>query len=121
MTYIKGVFPAVAMTFTWVTDNQGSASKRGAGLAIFGMIGQVGPILGAKLYPKEEGPTYTKGMSVCAGLLLLAACTAQVLSFSMRMQNRRRDCEYGKVMADEGVPDDVADLGDAHPGYRYIL
>src|SRR5687767_8929728 len=25
-----GVFPAVALTFTWVTDNQGSASKRGA-------------------------------------------------------------------------------------------
>ncbi|KAG9196876.1 hypothetical protein G6514_003205, partial [Epicoccum nigrum] len=55
-----GVFPAVALTFTWVTDNQGSASKRGAGLAIFGMVGQCGPILGARLFPKSDGPWYAK-------------------------------------------------------------
>jgi MFS family permease len=121
-TYLvcAGVFPATAMTFTWVTDNQGTASKRGAGLAIFGMVGQVGPILGARLYPKEDGPIYKKGMATCAGLLLLAACTAQILSFSMRIQNSRRDGEFGKASADE-VPEDVADLGDAHPSYRYIL
>lgn len=115
-----GVFPGVTLTFTWVTDNQGSASKRGAGLAIFGMIGQIGPILGARLYPTKEAPIYSKGMYVCAGLLLLAAVTAQVLSLSMRVQNKRPDRDMGQVMT-EDIPEDVADVGDAHPLYRYIL
>ncbi|KFY80522.1 hypothetical protein V499_00626 [Pseudogymnoascus sp. VKM F-103] len=115
-----GVFPAVALTFTWVTDNQGSASKRGAGLAIFGMIGQCGPILGARLFPKSDGPYYQKGMAICAGLLLGAAAMAQILSFSMRLQNRNRNKNHGFVDPD-AIPEDITDLGDAHPSYRFIL
>jgi len=114
-----GVFPAVALTFTWVTDNQGSASKRGAGLVIFGMVGQCGPILGARLFPKSDGPSYSKGMWVCAGILFAAAIIASILSMSLRWQNRSRDRKYGKSDLDY-VPPEVADKGDAHPLYRYV-
>jgi len=115
-----GVFPAVALTFTWVTDNQGSASKRGAGLIIFGMIGQTGSIAGSRFFPKEEGPYYTKGMAISAALLCVAAILAQILSLTMRIENRRRDREYGVVDPNE-VPDDVTDVGDAHPKFRFVL
>lgn len=114
-----GVFPAVALTFTWVTDNQGSASKRGAGLAIFGMVGQCGPILGARLFPSTDKPWYAKGMWVCVGMLFGAAVISAALSFSLRWQNRRRDEKYGKSDLDY-VPIEVEDAGDAHPMYRYI-
>lgn len=115
-----GVFPAVALTFTWVTDNQGSASKRGAGLIIFGMIGQSGAIAGARFFPEEEGPYYVKGMSISAGLLFFAAIVVQVLRFLMRRENKRRDERYGKVNIHE-MPVDVVDVGDDHPGFRFIL
>ncbi|SCO39782.1 probable permease of the major facilitator superfamily [Fusarium fujikuroi] len=114
-----GVFPAVALTFTWVTDNQGSSSKRGAGLAIFGMFGQCGPILGARLFPKSDGPFYHKGMWVCAGVLLAAALMAIILSVCLRMQNRHRDKVHGKSDPDH-VPADIAEKGDAHPMYRFV-
>ncbi|WZH44063.1 major facilitator superfamily domain-containing protein [Fusarium acuminatum] len=114
-----GVFPAVALTFTWVTDNQGSSSKRGAGLAIFGMFGQCGPILGARLFPKSDGPFYHKGMWVCAGVLLAAALMAIVLSACLRIQNRHRDKVHGKSDPDH-VPADIAEKGDAHPMYRFV-
>lgn len=115
-----GTFPAVALTFTWVTDNQGSASKRGAGLAIFGMVGQCGSILGARIFPTQEGPYYIKGMTICAAVLFFGAVLSQVLSFSLRMQNRSRDKKHGK--GDVGsMPEDISDLGDDHPMYRYVL
>lgn len=114
-----GVFPAVALTFTWVTDNQGSASKRGAGLAIFGMFGQCGPILGARLFPDSDGPWFSRGMWVCAGILFAAAGVALILSLSLRWQNRRRDRKYGKSDLDF-VPAEVENKGDAHPMYRYV-
>ncbi|KAJ0123781.1 hypothetical protein J7T55_012250 [Diaporthe amygdali] len=115
-----GVFPAVALTFTWVTDNQGSSSKRGAGLTIFGMFGQCGPILGARIFPKSEGPYYEKGMWICCGVLLCATFVSIILSLSLRLQNHQRDREHGKSDLDH-IPEDVADVGDAHPIYRYIL
>jgi hypothetical protein len=123
-TYLAcaGVFPAVSLTFTWVTDNQGSASKRGAGLVLFGMIGQCGPILGARLYPTEEGPIYAKGMGINAGLLFFAAILSVVLSGLMWKENKRRDKEYGAVEGGPGaIPMDVGDLGDSHPQFRFIL
>ena len=36
-----GIFPAVALSVIWMTDNQGAASKQGTGLIIFGVIGHV--------------------------------------------------------------------------------
>lgn len=115
-----GVFPAVALTFTWVTDNQGSASKRGAGLAIFGMVGQCGPILGARLFPKTDQPWYSKGMWTCAGILFAAAGLTAILSLCLRYQNKRRDDKFGKSDLDY-VPPEVSDKGDDHPLYRYVL
>lgn len=115
-----GVFPAVALTFTWVTDNQGSASKRGAGLAIFGMVGQCGPILGARLFPKTDQPWFAHGMWICAGILFGAAAMTVVLSLSLLWQNTRRDRKHGKSNLDF-VPTEVMNLGDAHPMYRYVV
>lgn len=109
-----GVFPAVALTFTRVTENQGSAFKRGAGLAIFDMIGQCGHILGAKLFPKSGGPYYSRGMAVCVELLLMVALVAQALSISMRVQARNHNKTNRKVDADT-LSDDVMDLEDTHP------
>ncbi|RSL55673.1 hypothetical protein CEP54_009221 [Fusarium duplospermum] len=115
-----GIFPAVALTFTWVTDNQGSSSKRGAGLTIFGMVGQCGPILGARIFPKSQGPYYEKGIWICCGVLLFASFVAIILSLSLRWQNRQRDQKHGKSDIDH-IPEDIADISDAHPMYRYVL
>jgi hypothetical protein len=84
------------------------------------MVGQCGSILGSRIFPAEEGPYYTKGMAICAGVLFAAALLSQILSFSLRYQNRNRDKKYGK--GDVGtIPKDIGDLGDAHPMYRYVL
>jgi hypothetical protein len=114
-----GVFPAVALMFTWVTDNQGSSSKRGAGLIIFGMVGQCGPILGAQLFPKSQGPYYAKGMWVCCGVLLLATAVSATLSLCLRFENSQRDKKHGKSDIDH-MPVNIGDVGDAHPMYRFV-
>ncbi|KAG6354479.1 hypothetical protein INS49_004496 [Diaporthe citri] len=115
-----GIFPDVALTFTWVTDNQGSASKRGAGLAIFGMVGQCGPTQGARLFPKTEQPWYSRGMWICAGILFAAAGLAAILSLCLEYHNKKRDEKFGKSDLDY-VPPEVSDKGDDHPMYRYVL
>lgn len=115
-----GGLPAVALSFTWVTDNQGSASKRGAGLVIFGVFGQCGSVNGAFLFPKSQGPKYVKSMALCCGFLFLAAIVTQILGYTLRKQNQERNRKYGMVDAKD-MPADIMDVGDQHPMYRYIV
>lgn len=115
-----GVFPAVSLTFTWVTDNQGSSSKRGVGLAIFGMTGRCGPLLGARIFPSSEGSLYSRGMWGCAGVLFAVAILSLVLRQLLVLENRRRDRELGASDA-RYAPLDIADQGDEHPMHRFVL
>lgn len=84
------------------------------------MIGQTGSIAGSRFFPSEEGPFYVKGMAISAGLLFFAAILVQVLRFLMSRENKRRDELYGVVDSGE-MPEDVAQSGDDHPNFRFIL
>lgn len=54
------IFPTIANILPWVLNNQGTDTKRGAGIAILNIIGQCGPILGTRLYPAAQGELYNK-------------------------------------------------------------
>lgn len=84
-----GVFPCIGLTFSWVTDNQMTSTRRGAGLALFGMIGQCGSFLGAHIFPDETAPYFHYGMGICAGVLFAGGCLALILSNLLRWENHR--------------------------------
>lgn len=52
----SGVFPAIANILPWVTNNQGNDDRRGVAFVMLNVIGQVGPILGTRLYPTGDAP-----------------------------------------------------------------
>lgn len=85
-----GVFPCIGLTFSWVTDNQMTSNKRGAGLALFGMIGQSGSFLGAHIFPDEDKPYFFPGMAICAGVLFAGGALALILSNLLRFEDHRR-------------------------------
>lgn len=49
-----GIFPALAMNITWLLNNQGGDSKKGAGLAISLIIGQCSSLISSTVFPKED-------------------------------------------------------------------
>lgn len=104
-------------------DNQGSDTRRGAGLVIINVIGQCGPILGTRLYPTAQGPRYVKGMSICAAFMFFAAVMALALRILLVWENRKLDQRYdnkarqGREM-DQGAAVAVEDYG---PKFRYVL
>lgn len=121
-----GVFPAIANILPWVLNNQGSDTKRGAGIAILNMIGQCGPLLGTRLYPEGEGPYYKKGMWVCAAFMILNA----VLAFALRMLlvsgNSKLDEKYGVIGGSEELESEKEmespqGMENDGPQFRYIL
>jgi len=92
-----GIFPAIANVLPWVTNNQGSDTRRGTGIVILNLVGQCGPLLGTRLYPTSEGPFYVKGQSVCAGFMFLFCILALVLRTILVWENKRLDNKYGTV------------------------
>lgn len=103
---MAGFFSAITIIITWNINNQDSDSKKGTGMAMLNVIGQMGPLIGIRLFPEEEGPWYARGMAVCAAFMLVVAILALVLRISLAVQNRRarleRSAEYAGVPLEEG-------------------
>ena len=48
-----GVFPALSINITWLLNNQGGDSKRGAGLAIQAIVGQTSSFVSSAVFPNS--------------------------------------------------------------------
>jgi MFS family permease len=91
-----GFFSAITIIITWTINNQDSDSKRGTGVALLNAIGQLGPLLGTRLYPEIDRPYYVRGMSVCAGFMFFVGILALLLRTILMRENKRRCLEEEK-------------------------
>lgn len=114
-----GVFPALSLNITWLLNNQGGESKKGAGMAILGVFGQCSSFISSSVFPNTDAPFYTKGCAIGCGMTGAIAIVALGLRISLALENKRRDRVHGLVDENERV--DVTDGGDSHPNFRYML
>lgn len=126
-----GIFPAIANVLPWVTNNQGSDTRRGAGIVILNLVGQCGPLLGTRMYPSSEGPQYVKGQSVCAAFMFLFCFLALLLRTLLVWENKKLDRKYGTVAQQNLALQEAAAKGEGKgevsglenygPLFRYVL
>lgn len=50
-----GIFPALAINITWLLNNQGGDSKKGAGMAILAIFGQCSSFISSSAFPDSDG------------------------------------------------------------------
>lgn len=50
-----GIFPALSINITWLLNNQGGDSKKGAGLGILATFGQCSSFISSTLFPSSDG------------------------------------------------------------------
>ncbi|TVY24197.1 MFS transporter [Lachnellula hyalina] len=115
-----GVFPAIGNILPWVLNNQGSDTKRGAGIAMLNLIGQCGPLLGTRVFPAKDAPYYRMGMWVCAGFMLFNAFLACALRALLSWENGVLDRKYGRVerMGGDGKTGGGSAEGGEGAGYE---
>jgi hypothetical protein len=125
-----GIFPAIANVLPWVTNNQGSDTRRGAGIVILNLLGQCGPLLGTRMYPSSEGPQYVKGQSVCAAFMFLFCFLSLVLRTLLVWENKKLDRKYGTIAQQKVATEEAAARGEHKdevavenygPLFRYVL
>ncbi|KAL5356830.1 major facilitator superfamily domain-containing protein [Aspergillus floccosus] len=92
-----GIFPALCINITWLLNNQGGDSKKGAGMAILAVFGQCSSFVSSSAFPDTEGPFYVRGCAIGCALSGVIALLALGLYAKLAHENRRRDRLYGKV------------------------
>lgn len=120
----SGFFSAVTLLITWTINNQDSDAKRGTGVAILNLIGQLGPFIGTALYPEGDKPYYVRGMAVCTVFMLVVAALSLWLRMIMYYQNRVTDRRYTvleDIRGNDGSNGEEGKLVGQRKQFTYIL
>lgn len=116
-----GFFSAITIIITWTINNQETDSKKGTGVAMLNVIGQLGPLVGVHLYPASDGPYYVRGMAICAGFMAAVAVLAVLLSGFLARENWKLEDRYGVVECeDEGLVEGSR-KGKAVERFKFML
>ncbi|KAH8172810.1 major facilitator superfamily protein [Sarocladium implicatum] len=122
-----GFFNVVVLIITWTINNQASESRQGGGFALMQIVGQLGPLVGTRLYPERESPYYTRGMTTCAWAMLAVALLALGLRLYLKYLNRKMDRREGQRVADDAPVEEEGLVGPrkrrktAAEMFRYML
>ncbi|KAL8934509.1 MAG: hypothetical protein Q9211_005190 [Gyalolechia sp. 1 TL-2023] len=121
----SGFFSAVTLLITWTINNQESDAKKGTGVVILNIIGQLGPFIGTALYPEDDQPYYIRGMAACTVFMLVVAALSLWLRRFLQNKNIERDamCSIaeGEEEEDLALHNESRKLVDQPRGFHYIL
>ncbi|MCJ1296259.1 hypothetical protein MMC34_007825 [Xylographa carneopallida] len=119
-----GFFSAITIIITWTINNQESDSKKGTGMVMLNIIGQLGPLLGTRLYPDSDKPYYVRGMSVCAGFMFLVFVLSLILRMILGRANAKSRMAYRRIEVEDEEEEGLtmASDGEVERGrFTYIL
>ncbi|KAK2793488.1 hypothetical protein FQN51_001245 [Onygenales sp. PD_10] len=106
------------ITITWLSNNMAGHYKRGISSALQIGLGNTGGIIASNIFLKSEAPSYPTGYGVCLGLIWVCGITCVIFFFYLRRENRMR-VQGKRDYLLELPQDEVENLGDDHPSFRF--
>lgn len=117
---LTGGAVALPISVTWLNNNMGGHYKKGIGAAAQIGFGNVAGVIASNIFITSQAPYYKTGYSVCLALILLTAAAATLMAVYMKLENKKRD--EGKRDYLLSLPaDELYNLGDAHPTFRFVF
>ncbi|KAJ5104194.1 hypothetical protein N7532_004723 [Penicillium argentinense] len=117
-----GIYPAIANTISWTSNNTEGVYKRGVSLGFIIGWGNLNGIVSSNIYRQEDSPHYYPGHGVVLAYLVLFELGGSVLQyFLLRQENsKRRRGERDQWI--EGLDQSQIELlGDKRPDFIYTL
>lgn len=113
-----GCFMVLPTLWTWLSNNMGGHYKRSWSSAAQIGLGNAGAIVPTMTFVNTEAPAYTRAYRVCLALAVAAGVVMILTEFGLWWENRLRDRgkrDYRLLLP----PDEVDNLGDDHPSFRF--
>ncbi|ODQ77350.1 hypothetical protein BABINDRAFT_163606 [Babjeviella inositovora NRRL Y-12698] len=116
-----GVYPAFPGVISWNANNLAGSYKRAVGMAFHIGIGNFGGAFASNIYRAQDKPRFILGHSMELGFISLGLCGLTVLVTAYRKINAKREKELQDGKWDGYTREEIFDMGDKSPLYRYRL
>lgn len=117
-----GIYPAIANTISWASNNTEGVYKRGVSLGFIIGWGNLNGIVSSNIYRDDDKPKYYPGHGVVLGYLVLFLFGGSVVQYLLlrRENGKRRRGERDHWI--EGLDQsEIELLGDKRPDFIYTL
>jgi MFS family permease len=113
-----GGFIAQPVLIGWLSNNMSGHYKQAVASAFQIGFGNCGGIVASNIFLASEAPSYPTGYGTSLGLIWLCVIASVIFFLLLWRENRRRDqgARDDRMALD---PDEVQNLGDDHPGFRF--
>lgn len=103
----------ISLVIVWNGNNSMNTTSRGAGMALLQFVGQCGPLIGTRLYPRSQAPGFVMGSAVCAASMAAVAVLVGVQRWRIKRLNRALEKKERRAVAEGGR--------GGRKGWRYML
>ncbi|KAF3067218.1 hypothetical protein GL218_08549 [Daldinia childiae] len=116
-----GLYVTVGLPLAWLPSNTPRYGKRTTANGMQLTSGNAAGIMSSFIYPSADGPRYIVGNAVSLSLVGMAACLFGFLWYWFDRENKKR-AEGPLAPAHENLSEDeLAELGDESPRYKYTI
>ncbi|CAF9935226.1 hypothetical protein IMSHALPRED_010149 [Imshaugia aleurites] len=117
-----GIYPCVANTIVWTSNNTEGVYKRGITLGFVIGWGNLNGVVSSNIYQAKDAPLYRQGHGIVLGYLTIFLLGGSVLQYSLlKKENSKRRAGERDVWAEGKSEKELEALGDGRPDFLYTL
>lgn len=117
-----GIYPCVANTIVWMSNNTEGVYKRGITIGFVNGWGNLNGIVSSNIYQRRDTPLYRKGHGIVLGYLTVFLFGGSILQyFLLKKENAKRRAGGRDYWAEGKTEKEVEELGDTRPDFIYTL
>jgi len=117
-----GIYPTIANTITWASNNVEGVYKRGVVLGMVIGWGNLNGIVSSNIYRTVDSPQYYQGHGVVLAYLVLFLFGGSIVTtLYLRAENRKRVTGRRDIWIEGKSPEEIERLGDQRPDFTYVV
>lgn len=105
----------------WTVNNLAGPEKRVSGIAFMVTLGNCGAFVGSWIFQESEKPEYPTGFGTCLAIAAAGICAASTLEWLYHRHNKRWEGYSKQQVLDMYSEEQLKDLGDRSPLFKYGL
>lgn len=117
----KTVSCGVNAVVAWVANNLAPSWRRAIGMALMTTIANFGGAIGANIYLAKQAPRYELGFGFSLAVLLTGILSALILKTVLQRTNAQRDRMSVEEIKEQFTEQQLLEMGDRSPLYRYVI
>ncbi|KAI0802820.1 retrograde regulation protein 2 [Xylaria sp. FL0064] len=120
-TVPSAVYPPLVGILAWIGNNLAPSWKRAVGMALLISLGNLGGAIGSNIFLESQNPHYWLGYGFSLGIVVASVFCVLTLAYSWHRENERRDTLSENEILAKYSEQELLDMGDRSPLYRYVI